>query len=127
MARIEWIKHRLDNWALWKAREVGDGRGWATQSAFLGTFDSDRYREARVPIDEVEAAVTNQAVEALVPDRDHLYRTLQGIYPLGLGIQETARQEGVAISTIKARLDQADHALRIWFNERADAKRSFTT
>ena len=41
MARTEWVKLRLDNWALWKAREAGDGRGWATQSAFLGTFDSD--------------------------------------------------------------------------------------
>lgn len=127
MARIEWIKHRLDNWALWKAREAGDGRGWASQSAFLGTFDSDRYREARVPIDEVDAGVTDQAVEALLPDRDHLYRTLQGIYPLALGIRETARQEGVAESTIKARLDQADHALRVWLTERAESKRSFTT
>ena len=126
MARIEWIKHRLDNWALWKAREAGDGRGWASQSAFLGTFDADRYREARIPIDEVDASVTDQAVEALLPERGHLYRTLQGVYPLALGIRETARQEGVAESTIKARLEQADQALRVWFNERADAKRSFT-
>lgn len=127
MARIEYIKHRLDNWAKWKARDQGGGLGWASQAAFLNEYSSDRYREARIPIDDVDASVTDQAVEALLPDHAHLYRTLQCIYPHGLGIRETARREGVAESSIKARLDAADRALQLWFAAREDAKRSFTS
>lgn len=35
MARIEWVKQRLDNWARWKEREQRHGLGFYTQSAFL--------------------------------------------------------------------------------------------
>jgi hypothetical protein len=118
MARIEWIKHRLDNWANWKARNQDGGLGWASQAAFLNEYSSDRYREARIPIDDVDAGVTDQAVEALLPDQAHLYRTLHHIYLLGLGIKETSRREGVAESTVNARLAASDAAIRAWFNAR---------
>lgn len=128
MARIEYMRLRLNNWALWKARGLGGGLGYSSQATFLGEYDSGRYREARIPIDEVDASVTDQAVEALLPGREHLYTTLQCIYPLGLGARETARTCGVAESTIKARLEQADLVLTQWLREREDArKRSFTT
>src|SRR4051812_41869391 len=82
MARIEYIKLRLNNWALWKAREQGGGLGFASQSSFLNDYDSDRYRESRIPVDDVDASQTDAAVEALKPDRAHLWQTLQCIYPL---------------------------------------------
>ena len=66
MARIEWVKQRLENWALFKAREAGGGLGFASQSSFLGEADSSRYRESRIPIDDVDASVTDEAVESLV-------------------------------------------------------------
>jgi len=126
MARIEWVKLRLNNWALWKARETGGGLGWASQSSFLNDARTDRYREAAIPIDDVDAATTNTAVESLREERPHLYTTLQCVYPDGLGIKETARRCACAESTIKAHLDQADQALALWFRERAE-KKSFTT
>ncbi|MFC5524029.1 antiterminator Q family protein [Polaromonas jejuensis] len=128
MARIEWVKQRLDNWALWKDREQCGGLGFYSQSAFVNeAATTDRYRESIIPVDDVDASVTNEAVEALKPARSHLYQTLQHIYVKGVGIKEAARRLGRAESTVKAQLEQADQALSLWFVERADKrKRVFT-
>jgi hypothetical protein len=120
MARIEWIKLRLENWALWKARESSGGLGWSTQSVLLANV-VDCSREIPLPVDEIDAEKTNQAVESLKLGRGHLYVTLQLIYIKGLGIRETGRQMARAESTVKANLDSADHALREWFNAKAEA------
>ncbi len=118
MARIEWVKQRLENWALWKAREQGGGLGFSSTTSFLHDVDSSRYRESRVPVDEAEAWVTDLGVEAFKLGRGHLYETLRLIYLEGCGIREAARAMQRAESTIKAHLDQADNALALWFNER---------
>lgn len=128
MARIEWIKQRLNNWALWKARESSGGLGFASQAAFL--MDRvDGYREVNInaTIDSTDAGLTNEAIEALKPARVHLYETLYCIYIRDTGIKGAARQLGKAESTISANLDQADYALSAWFGERAERKKSFTT
>ena len=129
MARIEWVQLRLNNWALWKDRESSGGMGFKTQSSFLNEASTDRYRESVIPIDDIDASVTNSAVEALKPDRSHLYMTLQCVYPRGLGIKETARRMCRAESTIKAQLEQADRALADWFVNRQESKKKivFTT
>jgi len=123
MARIEYIKHRLENWALWKAREAGGGLGFATQSVLLAER-VDRYREIdiRSTIDDTDASLTNTAVESLRPAQGHLYRRLHLIYIFDLGVKEAARRECCAESTIKASLEQADHALRTWFINHAERK-----
>jgi hypothetical protein len=55
MARIEWVRQRLENWALWHERGRGGGLGYATQSVLLAErVDGDR--QAFVPVDEIEAA-----------------------------------------------------------------------
>jgi hypothetical protein len=40
MARIEWVRQRLHNWALYKERESGGGLGFATQSVLLAERSS---------------------------------------------------------------------------------------
>ncbi|HEY5579671.1 MAG TPA: hypothetical protein VIK56_00705 [Rhodoferax sp.] len=131
MARIEWVKHRLNNWAFWKVRESSGGLGFHTQAAFLGDCNSDRYRESVIPVDDVDAELTNQAVESLRIDRSHLHQTLQLIYIEGIGIKMTARRMARAESTIKANLDQSDAVLSAWFTDRANMaearKKSLTT
>src|SRR4051812_36901254 len=118
MARIEWVKYRLDNWALWKARESGGGLGFSSTTSFLHDASGDRYREAAIPVDDVDASLTDQAVESLALTREQLYRTLQMIYVRGAGVKETARTMGRAESTIKANLDQADQSIAAWFRDR---------
>lgn len=126
MARIEWVKLRLNNWALWKERESRGGLGFATRSVLL-CESSSSYRESVIPVDEVDAGVTNSAVEALRPGRVQLWQVLQLIYVQGVGIKEAARRAGRAESTIKAQLEQADHALSAWFGERTERKKSLST
>ncbi len=119
MARVEWVKLRLNNWALWRARNDGGGGGFMSQSAFLNGGGSG-YREAIVPVDDVDASVTDDAVESLRTTRPQLYRTLHCIYPKGMGIKGTARECGCGESTIKAHLEIADGVLALWFSERLE-------
>jgi hypothetical protein len=118
MARIEWVRQRLENWALWHERGRGGGLGYATQSVLLTErVDGDR-AEAWVPVDEVEAAVTDEAVDALKLGYGHLHKTLQLFYLRGAGIKETSRVMQRAESTIKAQLERADALLATWFADR---------
>lgn len=123
MARIDWVKHRLHNWALWKVREASGGMGFAKQSILL-VERVDTSRESIIPVDEVDAEVTNQGVETMRLTRPQLYQTLQAIYPKGMGIKAAARARPCAESTIKAHLDIADGVLAVWFSERADKQRA---
>jgi hypothetical protein len=46
MARVEWVKQRFENWALWKERENRGGLGFYTSSSFTWTMvDTSGYRE----------------------------------------------------------------------------------
>lgn len=127
MARIEWVKQRLDNWALWKDKEQAGGLGFYSQSSFLSERSDTGYRESIIPVDDVDASLTNQAVEALKPAQSHLYLTLQYIYVKGIGIKESARRLGRAESTVKAQLERADAVLAQWFGERAEKRKRVIT
>ena len=81
MARVEWIKQRLDNWARWKDRQQGNGLGFYRQSPFLRmAVDGGGYRDTSIPVDDVEAGKTDRAVQALRGPHPHLFRTLELIY-----------------------------------------------
>lgn len=122
MARIEWVKQRLDNWALWHERGRGGGLGYATSSVLLSErVDCDRAGPA-LPVDEIEAAETNEAVEDLKLGHGHLHHTLHLIYLHGVGIKEAARQMARAESTVKAQLERADALLAAWFTKRRRVK-----
>jgi DNA-directed RNA polymerase specialized sigma24 family protein len=136
MARIEWVKHRLDNWARWKEREQRHGLGFYSQSAFLRVaVDGSGYRETSIPVDDVEARQTDDAVQALLTEHSHLHRTLVLIYLEDAGIRAAALRLACAESTVKARLEQADHHIATFLRLRSQeqeakelaAKKSFTT
>lgn len=135
MARIEWVKLRLNNWALWCAREAGGGLGFATQSAFLNDAAGHDERQAKIPVDEIDASVTNDAVEALKIDRPQIYAVLQCMYRRGLGVEGTCRKLECKRANVYALLDVGDRVLSAWFTERSEKqaklreaiKKSFTT
>jgi hypothetical protein len=117
--RIEWVALRLNNWALYKARESGGGLGFSSQASFLNEVDSSRYRESIIPIDETDASVTNDGVESLKASRPALYDCLQTYYVTGPGgIKGTALLLGIAPSSVHANLAAADRALANWFTDR---------
>lgn len=122
MARIEWVKSRLSNWALWRAKSDSMGLGYASSSVLLA-IPSGGNRDAPLPVLEIEAEETNRAVESLKLGKGHLYMTLHLVYIKNTGVKRAARLMHRGESTIKAQLDQADHLLAQWFTEQDDARR----
>lgn len=124
MARIEWVGQRLDNWARWKEREQSHGLGFYSQSAFLrvAVDGAGGYREPRIPVDDVEAAGTDEAVQALLGSHPQLHRTLVLIYLEDTGQQVAAVKLSCALSTVKARLEQADHLIATFLRLKAQAR-----
>ncbi len=125
--RIEWVRLRLENWALWKAREAGGGLGYASSSSFLKEKvdqSRDGYRECAMPVDCVEAMATDKAVQELLVGQSHLHRTLMLMYVQGAGIKGTAQALGRAESTVHGHLEQADRAIAAWFGQRAELRQA---
>lgn len=123
MARIERIKRRLDNWAIWKSRGDGGALGYHSRNILaVDVWDRGSYNGAMIPVFEEEAEQTNQAVEAMREVRPQIYITLQRIYLQDLGVNETARRYGVSKSTVCSHLEQADAAIDTWLQERAIEK-----
>lgn len=120
MARLERIKHRLNNWAMWKARGASGGLGYATRSVLLSdVWCRGSYNGMMIPVMEQDAEETNQAIESLRLTRSHLYITLDCIYIKDLGIRATAKRMQRAESTVKLQLEQADAAIAQWLEDLA--------
>ena len=123
MARIEYIKHRLSNWALWKDRESRGGLGFSSQAAFLRQHSGDGYREAQVPILDEDASITDLAVESLKMTRQTLYETIRLHYighPHPLTVHGVAVHCRVTPAAVHMRLEQADRAIALWLQERTE-------
>ncbi|WP_447775656.1 hypothetical protein [Variovorax boronicumulans] len=118
MARIEWVKTRLDNWARWRCQMAGNGLGFASQAAFLND-PSGSERTVKIPTDEIEASITHEGVESLKASRPHVYQVLYCMYPFGLGVSGTCRRLECERANVYALLDVADRLLSAWFTERA--------
>ena len=123
MARLEHIKRRLDNWALWKARQNDSGLGFHSRSILaVDVWQRGSYNGAMVPHFEQEAELTDQAVESLKLGKGHLFVTLDYIYIKDLGVKQAARRMLRAESTIHAQLDQADRAIDAWLSAWAEVQ-----
>lgn len=124
MARIDWIKLRLENWARWHAQRGSGGLGYPSQTSFARFVVDGGTREAVIPVNDIDASETEDAVNSLRLRKSHLYLTLVHIYVNNWDIKRTAKVLVKAESTIKAHLAQADHALAAWFNERQELRRA---
>ena len=126
MARIEHIKRRLDNWALWRARMNDGGQGWRDRNPMAvwaeDVWTRTSYHGASIPHFDEDAEETDRAVQALKLGRGHLYVTLDCIYLKDLGVNGTARRMRRAVSTIHAQLEQADRWIDAWLQAEREAK-----
>ena len=119
MARIKWISERLKRWGAWRARKESNGLGYARSSIFLSAPSSGSWC-AEIPINDLEAAQTDRAVESLRFSKSHLHLALVLIYVNNTGIRTAARKMARAESTIKSNLEDADHALAEWFERQSN-------
>lgn len=123
MARLERIKRRLDNWALWRARQNDAGLGFHSRSILaVDVWSRGTYNGMTIPHFDDDATEIDAAVTALKLGKGHLYATLDCIYIKGLGVVQTARRMGRSESTIHAHLEQADHAIAIWLDAKAQER-----
>ena len=123
MARIEWVRHRLENWARWCVQSDNGGLGFPRQSAFarLGGTSAGR-GESHVPLSSIDACEIQAAVDSFKGTQSHLYLVLTLIYAKGLPRHMVAKKMCRAESTIKRNLEDADHAIAHWLTERKRAR-----
>ncbi len=131
MARIEWVKQRLDNWARWASQRESGALGYPKQAAFARLAPGGTSMGAAVPVDSLDASITDDAVQSFRWTHPHIHLTLRCHYIDGFEIRRVALKMSRAESTIKAHLDQADHLIAAWFRARdevrAKIKGGFTT
>lgn len=128
MARIEYIKRRLDNWALWRARMNDGGLGFKDRNPLAAwaedVFSRTTYHGASIPHFDQEAEETDMAVQALKLGKGHLYVTLDFYYLKDLGVNQTALRMRRAVSTVHAQLDQADRWIDAWLQALVEEKKA---
>lgn len=119
MARIDWVRQRLEVWARWaREREYG-ALGYPKRSAFLRVGSGAMGSQA---LSDGDASLTDTAVQSLRFTHPHLHKTITCYYVQGLDIKRVAQHMVKAESTIKAHLDAADHALALWFYAREETQ-----
>lgn len=134
MARIEWIRHRLENWGRWCQLTDSGALGYPKQSAFARMAPSGGRMGDAVPLSSLEASETNEAVKSLQFTQSHLFLALDLTYAKALPRHLVARRMGRAESTVAKNLEDADRAIARWLDDRKvaaarmqDAKRSSST
>lgn len=79
--RDEWIRARLDNWARWMLSSADMALGYPRQAAFTRRIPVPSCTDSgRIPIDDVEARATHDAIEALRFEAPHLHLVLHCRY-----------------------------------------------
>jgi hypothetical protein len=122
VARIEWVRQRLENWARWCASQDNQALGYPSQSAFARLGGRGRRAEASIPVLSIEAAETDRGVQAMRYTHPHLHQVLTLTYAKALPRDQVARRLARAESTVKANLEQADQVLASWFRQQEQAR-----
>jgi hypothetical protein len=117
MARIEWVDQRLTNWALWKIGSRAGGLGYATVNLQAPPVDNPTGwdAQARIPVDDAEAAVTDEGVRTLPSE---LRRTVEVFYIDPGSVATKLKKLACERATLNARIETAHRKLSSWFGDR---------
>lgn len=123
MARLDWIEARLVNWARWRAMRGGaGGLGYAAVRLSAANAGRGGYLSASVPVLDVEAHETDDAVRLLHPGGLRL--TVTEVYCGAGGLRDKARRLCCSEGEIHRRVGQAHTQLAEHFVARAAAARA---
>lgn len=120
MARIEWVEYRLLNWARWKLCSGSGGLGYASVNLTDPNVGRDGYAEAAIPISDVEASSTDDAISRLPGE---LKATVIEVYTGPGGETDHLRKLFCAKATMHARIGRAHRLLADHFTAQADRQR----
>lgn len=124
MARIEWVRHRLEEWARWSQQSEAGCLGFPSASPFARMGPSTGVRESRVPVNSLAASEMDDAVSSLKLTQSHLHLVLVLTYAKGLPRDQVAKRMARAESTISSNLSAADRALARWLDDKAAIKQA---
>lgn len=115
MARIDWVEERLLVWARWKIARGGGDMGYS--SVDLGGANGGRsgYVTASIPMLDVEAAETDEAVQKLYPGGLRL--TVVEYYCGPGGVDDKLQRLCCAKATLMKRIEQAHEQIAVHFRE----------
>lgn len=119
MARIDWVEHRLQNWARWKLSGGMGCLGYASvdlEQAGNGG-DRDPYAAAAIPTNDIEASDTDDAVDRLPSE---LKVTVLEVYTGKGGLADKIRRLCCGESTVHARIGRAHRLLADHWTARKD-------
>ena len=143
MAKIDWVRDKLINWSRWVVERASGGSGYPRTTTFARlAHDQVSTETSRVPVVEVDAMRTHEAIEQLRTTASHLYvavwcryagnpveyrvrngRSRRHVFharPLHLG--EIARVMQVSESTVKRYLADAELQLAALLTRREPAR-----
>lgn len=123
MARIEYIRHRLEEWGRWCQQSESGALGYPSQSAFARMGPSAGRNESVVPTIALQASEIDDAVKSLQLTQSHLFMAVTLTYAKGLPRHMVAKRMCRAESTINANLTAADHAISRWLEDKAELQR----
>ena len=118
MARIDWVRMKLENWARWSTQRDSNGLGFPSQTPFARMGGPVGRSEPTIPTMHIDASETDDAVQSLKPDQPHLHAVLVLHYQKGFDIHRVASYLKKANSTIKRNLEDADHAIARWYSDK---------
>ena len=127
MARINWVRHRLEEWGRWCQQSESGALGFPKQSAFARMTPSAGRNESTVPTYSLQASEIHEAVKSLQLTQSHLFQVLTLTYAWGLPRHLVAKRMVRAESTISANLDAADQAIKRWLDDKKFANQSSTS
>lgn len=113
--RHEWLRDRLDNWARWSVQRECGAQGWARESPFVkwGAPAGGVAAEARIPVDDVSAGQTHEAVQGLRLVNGTWWRALHCVY-IGDPMADKRRRVPMGHAEIGRVMGVTDRAVRNW-------------
>lgn len=122
--RHEWVRERLEEWAQWLGRSERGALGFPRQASIARWMPASGGDGAHVPVSEVQARATDDAVETLRRGHARLYLLIH-LRWVGdprkharerggpMGVEAAATELCVAVSTFYALQAQALDALAL--------------
>lgn len=126
MAKIDWVRDKLINWSQWLVERCAGASGYPRVTAFARLARDKTSTESRVPIIEIDARETHDAIEQLRFSESKLYvavwcryagnplvRKRQRFRAVPLSLNEIAQVMCVSDSTVKRYLADAEQRLAV--------------
>jgi DNA-directed RNA polymerase specialized sigma24 family protein len=124
MARLDWVRSRLENWSRWCQQQDSGGLGYPSMCAFARLGGRSGRSEASIPIINIDASEIDQAVKSLQGRQSHLYLVLTLHYAQGLPRHLVAKRMGRTERTVRQNLEDADHAIARWLEDKRMLQRA---